>query len=114
MELIDGTMLSPPNRAKANESGVGLIFKDSGQTPAYKVVSWAQIAVEPPSNETALTVPVLQEHFVNNIGPGGTMPKFVWHGRQLNPSEIRRIEYRLIFDLRMPANSHRPPARVST
>jgi hypothetical protein len=46
--LIDGMMLNPPERAHTNEPGVILTIRNSGKTPAYKVVSWAQIAITEP------------------------------------------------------------------
>lgn len=50
-------MLTPPDPSKANIPGVAMLSKNGGQTPAYDVVSWAQIAVIQVAQEnTALVV----------------------------------------------------------
>src|SRR5664280_749955 len=67
--LCDGSMLIPPNPAKANEPGVVFTWKNTGQTPASNVVSWGQIAVIEPINENRLTIPTLQNEFARHVGP---------------------------------------------
>ena len=54
--ILDGTMLTPPQPARANIPGVILMFRNSGQTPAYKVISWAKIEIAEPINEDQLVV----------------------------------------------------------
>ncbi|MGH6789696.1 MAG: hypothetical protein ACRECC_08425 [Pseudolabrys sp.] len=108
--LYDGSMMSPPNQAHLNEPGVVLQFRNSGQTPAYAVVSWAKIEVTAPGNEDSLKVPLLEDKFRNFIAVNGVMPKALWYGRPLTTQEITsvvngslfiylygRIEYRDAF-----------------
>jgi hypothetical protein len=89
--IIDGTMLNPPNPIHFNKPGVVLSFPNSGQTPAYHVVSWAQIEVIEPKDENSLTVPRLKRIFERPIGANGKMPKAIWFGRVLSPAEIADI-----------------------
>jgi len=115
--LYEGTMLTPPIPAHAGEPGVMLLFKNSGQTPAYQYVSWAQIAVIEPANAHTLVVPPLQLQFPATIGAGGTISKALWLGRPLTVAEIAdvgigtklifvygRIEYRDTFRRKRWAN----------
>jgi hypothetical protein len=61
--LIDGTMMAPPMHIHVNEPGVIIAFRNSGQTPAYRVVNWAKIEVIEPLHENSLIVfrPAKQE-----------------------------------------------------
>ena len=85
--LIDGTMLQPPQAHRANVPGTVLNFMNFGETPAYEVVSWAQIAVTQPINENNLVVPTLQRMFAAPLGAKGTMPKALWFNRALTATE---------------------------
>src|ERR1700733_5256802 len=90
--IVDGTMLTPPQPAKMNVPGVTMLIRNFGQTPAYKVISWAQIAVIAVENEnTMLVVPPLQKRFSNTVGPGGTNNKALWFDRPLAANEITDI-----------------------
>jgi hypothetical protein len=89
--IFDGSMLDPPMQENINKPGVVLNFKNSGQTPAYKVVSWAMIDVLPRGDEEKLIAPPLLDQFSNNIGPGGTMPKTLWYRQTLTAEEIEEI-----------------------
>jgi hypothetical protein len=90
--LMDGIMLNPPQPVHSNEPGVALIVKNSGQTPAYNVRSWAMINVIEPINEEHLVVPKLSASVsINNIGPGGAISKAVWFGRALTANEIQDV-----------------------
>jgi hypothetical protein len=40
--IYEGMMMTPPLPAHTNEPGVVLNFKNSGQTPAYKIISWQE------------------------------------------------------------------------
>jgi hypothetical protein len=108
--LYEGTVLDPALPEHANEPGIVLNWKNSGQTPARRVVSWAQMNVIEPINEDRLIVPQLQESFYNNLGGGATGNKSFWFGRALTATEIAdviagtraiylfgRIEYRDVF-----------------
>ena len=91
--LWDGSMLDQPMPEHANEPGIILNFRNSGQTPAYKVVSWANMEVILRSEEDSLVAPErLEAFFSSNIGPGGIMPKSRWFGRPLSADEITAIE----------------------
>jgi hypothetical protein len=104
----DGTTWDPP---QPNVPGVVMFIKNFGQTPAYKVVSWAQIAVIAVKDEnTMLIVPPMVEQFSTTVGSGASYNKISKLDRQLAPNEIAdiaagvraiywygRIEYRDIF-----------------
>jgi hypothetical protein len=93
--LMDGTMLNPPQPVHTNEPGVVLIIKNSGQTPAYNVISCAMINVIEPINEERLVVPKLSASIsINNIGPGGVISKALWFGRALTTNEIQDVASR--------------------
>jgi hypothetical protein len=107
--LYEGMMLTPPIPIHTNEPGVVLVWRNTGQTPAIRVISWGQIAVIEPINEHTLVVPPLQDIYFNNLGAGGTANKAIWYGRALTAAEITdiaigtraiylygRIEYRTI------------------
>jgi hypothetical protein len=116
--IFDGSTVKPPQPVRANFPFVAMLIKNFGQTPAYKVVSWAQIAVIPVRDEnTALGVPPLVEKFSNTLGPGGTFNKSFWFDRPLSANEIAdiatgvraiylygRIEYRDAFKKRRFTN----------
>jgi hypothetical protein len=89
--LYEGTMLNPPMAVHQNEPGIVINFKNTGQTPAYRVISWTRIEIAEPINEEKLVVPPLAEIYPTNLGPGGTMPKTLWFGRALTPGEITDI-----------------------
>ena len=81
--ILDGMMLTPNDPARANMPGIGLTIKNFGQTPAYDVISWAQIAVINITDEEKQIVPTLQKIGAATIGTGGTINKFLWFGRAL-------------------------------
>lgn len=108
--LWDGMMLEPQIPEKANEPGIVIEWKNTGQTPASNVISWGQIAVIEAINEDKLIVPGLQNVFSSHLGAGSTGNKSLWFGRALTESEIAdisagarsiyvygRIEYQDIF-----------------
>jgi hypothetical protein len=117
--ILDGNMLSPPQPARANVPGIGMLIKNCGQTPAYRVISWAQIAVIAVNNEAlSLVLPAsLEERFSNTLSAGSTFNKALWFDRPLTPNEIidiasgaraiylyGRIEYRDAFKKRRYTN----------
>jgi hypothetical protein len=89
--LIDGTMLNPPQPARAGIPGTGMLIKNFGQTPAYHVVSWAQIAVIWVATENMLVFPPMHSAFYNTLGPGATFNKVLWFDRPLTAIEIADI-----------------------
>jgi hypothetical protein len=110
--ISEGTMLDPPQPARANFPGMGMLIKNCGETPAYKVVSWANIAVIPVRDEQTLVAPAeIPDQFSNTLGSGSTFNKFLWLDRPLTGIEIAdiaigvraiywygRIEYRDAFN----------------
>jgi hypothetical protein len=116
--LYDGTTLVPPQPAKTNFPFVSLTLKNSGQTPAYRVTGYIQIAVTPVANEdAALILQPVEERFSLTLGSGTTFHKSVWLDRALAANEIAdiatgvraiymygRIEYRDAFNKRRFVN----------
>lgn len=88
VSLCDGTMLNPPDQNRAGVPGVLINIRNSGATPAYKVLHWAQIAVLNPQDEHTLAIPKLGSHFATFVNAGGSVNKALWYGRQLTPNEI--------------------------
>ena len=93
MGIFEGNMMSPPQPARVNVPGVAMLIKNCGQTPAYKVVSWAKIAVIAVNEETlALALPpIMEQRFSNTLAAGGTFQKSLWFDRPLTPTEIADI-----------------------
>ncbi|MBI3993629.1 MAG: hypothetical protein HY342_10165 [Candidatus Lambdaproteobacteria bacterium] len=115
--IIDGTMLNPPQLVHANEPGIAVSLRNSGQSPAYKVISWAKVDIIAPLNENQLVVPPLNDVFSNTLGTGQTFSKAIWYGRQMTAAEIvdvgtgvkriylyGRVEYRDIFNRKHYSN----------
>jgi|SRR5579862_584756 len=116
--LFEGNMMSPPQAARVNVPGIAMLIKNSGQTPAYKVVSWAQIAVIPVKDEhLQLALPKMEERFSNTLSAGSTFNKSLWFDRPLTATEIAdlgtgvraiylygRIEYQDAFKKRRFTN----------
>ena len=109
--LFEGLTLPTPEPTHAGEPGIVLAFKNSGQTPAFQYVSWAQIAVEEPAKINRLAAPSLKPIFPASIGANGLITKAIWFGRPLTTDEIAdvsvakklivvygRLEYRDLFD----------------
>jgi hypothetical protein len=89
--ITDGTTVDPPMPAFANVPGVAAQIRNSGQTPAYRVLTWAAIDVAEPINEERLVVPALQLISPTNLGANGTLPKFVRFTRALSADEIADV-----------------------
>lgn len=90
--LWDGTTLDPPIPARTNQPGIVFTWKNSGQTPAFGVVSWGAIAVIEPINEAKLITPRIESKFSNHLGTNAIGTKNLWFGRSLTPSETADIE----------------------
>lgn len=89
--IIDGNMLNPPQPARVNIPGIVLTIKNTGQTPAYKVVSWMQIEVLPTNQENALVIPRLQNLFSLTLGVGTPFSKAMWFHRPVTAAEVQAI-----------------------
>jgi hypothetical protein len=128
--LWEGTTLTPPQPARTNVPGAALWIENGGQTPAYKVRSWINIAVifKRDENNGALNVPRIPEEYSNTLGPGVGFSKSIWFDRPLAANEITdiaagaraiyvygRVEYRDAFgkkrftDFRLHYNGQFPP-----
>ena len=59
-DILEGSMINPPLPARTNFPWVFTSIKNSGQTPAYNVSSWLQIAVTAPANENTLAILTMQ------------------------------------------------------
>jgi len=108
--LYDGTTIVPAQPARNGIPGVSMFIKNSGQTPAYRVVSWMGIDVVPVADEGRLVPPPMEENFSLTLAAGTTFNKAIWFHRQLAANEITelangtrgiyvygRIEYRDAF-----------------
>lgn len=90
--LWDGLTLNPPQPHRADVPGVVLIIKNSGLTPAYGVISWAQIEVIDVKNENTLVAPPLQKVFPSTVAQHATFNKSMWFTRALTPHELSDIQ----------------------
>jgi hypothetical protein len=95
--LVDGTQTDPPLPEFANVPGCVLLFKNSGQTPAYDVKSWAKIEVMKPEHEPQLVIPTLQTFSKSNIGCNSLMPKNLMYWRKLELNDIEEIQSGKLF-----------------
>jgi hypothetical protein len=91
--LFDGNTVSPPQPAHASVPYWNVRFKNAGQTPAYDVVSWGDLAVVQITDEDRLLKPPKKLDKVNpfTLGPGVPFPKTRWYSRALTPAEITGI-----------------------
>jgi hypothetical protein len=89
--MTDGTTLNPPEPHRKDVPGVALIFRNSGQTPAYKLRTWAQIDVILLQNEGQLNIPPMHNQSSHTLGANGTSNKSLWYDRALNATEITEI-----------------------
>jgi hypothetical protein len=91
-DILEGSMLTPPSPARTNFPFVHASIKNSGQTPAYEIISWLQIAITGPSNENTLVLPLpMQRVSANNLGPASMFTKGLWFDRPLTAPEIADI-----------------------
>lgn len=115
--ISEGNMLNPPQPARANIPGVVMAIKNSGQTPAYNLISWMQITVIQEAHENTLVVPPLVDQFPLTLGVNSSFTKSLWLDRALTPNEIAeigngkrgiyvygRIEYQDAFKVKRFAN----------
>lgn len=90
-DLVSGSVVNPPNPARADEPGAVLICKNTGQTPAYKVRIHAQVAVIEPKSESSLVVPQLQAGQYSTLGTNVVSRNLPVLGRNLTAQEIADI-----------------------
>jgi hypothetical protein len=128
--IIDGLMMEPPRPEFMNVPAIGLVIKNTGQTPAHRVASMAQLDVIPMSEQATLTPPEVQERFFSTLGAGTFFTKSLRLPHTLTAEEIDsiangthgifiwgRITYRDAFnkphcsDFRLHYNGKYPPAK---
>jgi hypothetical protein len=127
--LYDGTTVKPAQPHRNDVPGVLMLIKNSGQSPAYAVVSWMGVDVLPVKDEAMLTAPPVDPQFSLPLAAGTQFSKVVWFDRPLAATEIAdivagvraiyvygRIEYRDAFqqkrftDFRLHYTSNQFPA----
>ena len=92
-DLYDGTSASIGREELTSTPGIAIAFKNTGQTPAYKVVHWIQVAVIPMRDETLqLNTPTDIGRKEMSVGANGTFSNNLWFDRQLTEQEMREIE----------------------
>lgn len=90
--ITDGMALNPPQPNRANEPGIFLLIRNTGNTPAFQVKSFAQIDVVEPRHEHTLVPPTPLVHgYPTPLPPNGTVTKGLWFGRPLNAQEIADV-----------------------
>jgi hypothetical protein len=117
ISIVDGSLLDPPEMHKADIPAISMRIKNSGQTPAYDVVSWWEIKVIPVAEEGFLSVPVLAKKHSTTVGTGCTFSKGLWFDRAITADEKEeifrgtlgiyahgRLEYRDVFKFRRFSN----------
>ncbi len=88
--ITDGSSLTPPSDVGVLRGAV--VMKNTGQTPAYDVVTWAAIDVARVTEEKSFVIPtVLERASVSSMGPGATTNQRRTF-RVLTPHEISEIE----------------------
>lgn len=90
-DLMEGSMLNPPQPARANEPGAIVRIKNFGPTVAYKVRIVTRVAIIEPINEHTLVQQPLVDGFHSVLGPTVPSSSTAWLGRQLTPGEITDI-----------------------
>jgi hypothetical protein len=91
MSIIDGSFIDPPETHKADMPAILMVIKNSGQTPAYDVISWWEIKIIPVTEEKSLVVPKLTNMHSTTVGTGGRFNKGLWYDRILTASEKEEI-----------------------
>jgi hypothetical protein len=90
--LYEGSKMTPPQPNHQNVPGVIIELKNFGQTPGYRTVSWAEVAVIEPINEDKLVVPPIEERFSLTLPSNGGSTKSLWFQRPLTVAEIADIQ----------------------
>lgn len=90
--LLDGTTEIPPHPARDNKPSCFLLVKNSGQTPAYHVVHWAEIRLLERKYEHTIAVPsVIERINACSVGANGVVNRFVNYDGTLTPHDIANI-----------------------
>lgn len=90
--IFEGGMIKPPRTDKLLAPGIFVSLKNTGETPAFDVVSWMDIAVIEPINEHTLKFPTLEKKNTSTFGKGIPFPKSLWYERSLSQHEVEDIQ----------------------
>jgi hypothetical protein len=90
-QLYDGTTVEPIMPENFDQPAATLVFKNMGQTPAYKVTSWGDIAVIPIREEATLSIPDVPPKYSTTLGAGNGFPKHFRFKRRLTAEEITGV-----------------------
>lgn len=83
----------PERQMPKGEIGGAIIIKNTGQTPAYDVCHWGEVAIADCENENTLVAPSIPiSDFGSSVPPGGTINKLRNLGRALTPEEKAAVE----------------------
>jgi hypothetical protein len=92
--LLDGATNEPPLATMINHPGSFIVLKNSGRTPAYDVIHWAEIRVLDRQDEHLLSIPPLAEVSKGWMGASGEINKTITLGRAMDEAEIAAIHAR--------------------
>lgn len=91
-DLLDGRFAVPVQKALVNQPGAFVAIQNYGQTPAYKLVSWADIAVIDVMAEDKLSVPIpVAFQSASSVPPGGAISKLRRLPRKITAQEAAGI-----------------------
>jgi hypothetical protein len=90
--LFDGRLLTPPDPNLNDVPVIALEIRNSGATPAYKVVLAYGLDVIDRINEHQLINPILVERDYSVLGPNVGSTSRRWYNRALTPAEITDIQ----------------------
>jgi hypothetical protein len=109
--VADGTNIVPENTPKIGFAGTAIVIKNSGQTPAFRVVHWGALDVTKIDNPSLQSQIADKTSTSSNIPAGGATNKAFWMDTKLSDSQLLgiragtigvfvhgTISYRDIFD----------------
>jgi hypothetical protein len=86
------TIKPPPPAIFTGHLGAAVLIKNSGQTPAYKLVHWGAVIVLPANMEDSLMTPKrLPEIAATTLGPGCTIHRTGWTEAKISTDQINAI-----------------------
>lgn len=91
LNLLDGASCEPPEPENENLPFCRIAIRNSGQTPAFDVIHWAEIAVLQRSDEHKLAIPALNKIGSAAVPPNGEIFKTVIYQRKISPEEADAI-----------------------
>ena len=101
--IIDGMIIDSPQPSRANTPGIIINFRNSGNTPAYKLISWADISVIETRLEHTLTVPILEARNQIHLVPARPCQK---------PCGMEEVLARLKLPMSEPGRAQSMPTDV--